>query len=182
MNDFEKKLKGIKFDVTRNIMYHGAREGFYGGLHKSVMFLTTFFGTGAAIVVLKEGPELLSVTLGLLVAVASTLDLVIDLSGSARLHNGLRQRYFALMGELEDCVDESADLSAINKRIYALYGEEPPQLRALDAICWNQTRLALYPEVQFGDLIHIKWNESFFRHVWAFSDSKFQYNSEIQKA
>lgn len=174
----DKDLLDLKFDVTRNIMYHGAREGWYSRLHKLIMFLATFFGTGAAVVVLKEWPEAYSVGLALLVAVATTLDLVFDLSGNARLYNGLRQRLFAILADLEDCADDQAGLSAIRKRMYALYGEEPPQLRALDAICWNQARLAVFPETKFEDLLRVKWHEVFFKHIWAFPNADFPYNSE----
>lgn len=181
IQDFEKQLGDIKFDVTRNIMYHGAREGWYARWHKIVMFLATFFGTGAAIVVLQQGPAFWTAAFGLLVAVATTLDLVFDLSGNARIHNGLRQRLFAIMADLEDCVDDSADLGAIRKRLFALYGEEPPQLRALDAICWNQARLALYPDTKYENLLRVRWNEALFKHVWAFPGQDFPPNSQSEQ-
>ena len=178
VSDYQDQVDALKFDVMRNIMYQSAREGWYGRLHKTVMFFATVFGTGAAVTILASLPQYTSVTLGLLVAALTTLDLVVDLSGQARKHNGLRQRFYSVLAELEDCIEDTTDLSTIRKQMYALYADEPVILRALDAICWNQTYLSLKQDPQFENLIHVSWFESLMRHVLPFDNSKFQYQYE----
>ena len=179
MSDYAKKIDDLKFDIMRNIMYQNAREGWYGRWHKTVMFFATVFGTGAAVTVLTGLSDNWAVASGLLVAALTTLDLVFDLSGQARKHNGLRQRFYAILAELEDCVEETADLPAIRKQMYTLYAEEPVILRALDAVCWNQAYLSIKQKPEFENLIHVSWFESLMRHILPFDNSKFPYKHEI---
>jgi len=178
VSEISKQIDGLKFNLSRNAMYNAAREGWYASLHKLVMFTSAFSGTGAAVTVLGEWNSVISVFFGLFVAFATTSDLVFNLSGNARLHNGLRQRYFSLLAELESSEIDQELLKSINDRLYRIYGEEPPTMRALDAMMWNQARLSLYEDVNDADLISLKWNEKFFCQLWAFHHQRFHEGSK----
>ncbi|MEM9495017.1 MAG: hypothetical protein AAGA09_03355 [Pseudomonadota bacterium] len=179
-----KKYSDLRFDLLRNALYNSAREGFFALLHRMVMFVVAFAGTGAAVNLLGDEPEkLISIFAGLLVAFAATADLVFDLGGSARVHAGLKQRFFSLLAELEVSAGDEDELKKIQKQMTSIYGEEPPIKRVVDAIAWNQARLSNEPDVTAEQLLRISFFQGILQHIWAFNSADFPLNTnEEQKS
>ena len=66
------------------------------------------------------------------------LQLVFDFNGRARLHEGLQRKYYDLLADIDGVLEPSDDQivkwqSTLNK----IYSDEPPPMRALDAIAYN---------------------------------------------
>ena len=168
-----KSRWNLRFDATRSALYHMSREGMFSTLHKLVMFVVTFSGTGAAFNVLQNGDQYLSIGASLLAAFVATLDLVYDFNGKARLHSTLKQQYYNILSELEICADGKSEISMLRSRMIKIYADEPPKLWALDAIAWNRTYTALYPKTAKSDLLQVTWWQRLVSHFWAFSAGKF---------
>lgn len=138
------------------------------------MGITVFSGTAAAATALTELPNSYSIAFGFAVAVAGTIDLVLDLAGKARLHANIRSRLFGLLADLEICADSEQELKQLRRRLTQLYGEEPPTMRALDALMWNQAAMSLGLDRVPGGQLKVDWFESMLRHLWAFHTKTFQ--------
>ena len=168
-----KAVDDLRFDLLRSALYNGARERWYAGLHRLVMFGTTIAGTGAAASILGNQPDWIAAGAALLVAALSTSDLVLDLSGKARLHNSLRGRFFELLSETETIKGSPKELASIKSRMTLIYGDEPPTMRALDAICWNEAYQSTNPEAELKKMSRVTAPQHMLRHIWAFPGVSF---------
>lgn len=171
-----KEKYDLVFDLLRNMRYHAAREAWFAGWSKFSQFLSVLFGTAAGVTLLSTlfTPEVrvfVSAALGFFVAIITTLNLVFDLSGAARLHAGIRQRFAAVLANIEaEPILDRTSIASARAEMAKIYGDEPPVKMAVDALAWNETRRSLASNLSGDDLIPIKWHQRILRHIFAFSD------------
>ena len=93
--EITRQIDGLVFDCERLSFYHSVRCDWFERSHRWAMFLVVFSGTSAfaAIVSLSAGLYLM-----LLPAALGLLDLTFNLSGRAREHSALYQRFCWLRG------------------------------------------------------------------------------------
>ncbi|MCS0501414.1 hypothetical protein [Ancylobacter mangrovi] len=168
-------VQDVRFDLLRNAHYHGDRLGFFERSHRLVMFITVLAGTAAVGSAFAESgvPTLI---IGLVVAFFSTLDLVCDLSGAARLHEKIRQRCFDLMAELEECAaGDTAACQRISASLVKIYGEEPHTMAAVEALAWNSALAAVTNpgELDHDDLQTVTTWQWLTRHIWRYAGHTF---------
>lgn len=145
---------GLRFELLRNAAYHADRLSFFEGCHRMVMFLSALSGTAAAGIALKDGGAW-GVAFGLIVAGLTTIDLVLNLTARARHHETMRQRTFALLGDLEEAPADTVNVARIYAGLVRLYGEESADMWAVNAMAWNTAYCALHREVPDGALIEV---------------------------
>jgi hypothetical protein len=171
--DARKCAKDLRFDLMRNAIYNTARSQFLDLCNRSFIFLAIMFGTTAA-ANLGEHWRLQPAFLSALAAISATISLVGDFAVSSRAHAYLQRRYYEMLSELERLGDVTdADLPKlleIRGRVTALYGEEPPPMRALDAIAYNAACDSLGEDK--GRLL-VRWWQSAFRHFYPFNETDF---------
>jgi hypothetical protein len=72
-------------------------------------------------------------------AVIGALQLVFDFNGRGRIHENLQRRYFELIAQIDGIRSPTEDDMARWKAALSLiYADEPPPMRALDAIAYNK--------------------------------------------
>jgi hypothetical protein len=129
------KTFGVKFDALRNAIYHASRRRFFELLNRFLSFLVVVSGTAAVASVAGWDPRWPAAG----AAVIGALQLVFDFAGRARLHETLQRRYFELIAEIDGRLEPSeADVSKWRSDLNLIYADEPPPMRALDAIAFNK--------------------------------------------
>jgi hypothetical protein len=104
-------------------------------------------------------------------AFVATLQLVADFAVSARVHAYLQRRCYELLAELEGIKspDESA-IAGIRAKLTILYGEEPPPMRALDAVAYNTACDSIG---RSSERVKITFWQSRLRHIYPFYGTEF---------
>lgn len=129
--------------ALRNAQYHAARRRFLDAVSKLFNFVIILAGTGTA-AQLSEGRPDVSIFLGGAIAGLGAAQLVFDFTGRARAHEILQRRYFSLLADIEETLDPDEQQCARWKSEFSrAAADEPPVLRALDAISDNQATAAL---------------------------------------
>lgn len=120
------------------VRYHMHMQRYYERLGR---FITAFslVMSSAAFAVLFGTNSTLAKYLAAMVAMAQTLELVIDTKGKSALHNSLRQRYIQLdsllAGKSSITIDEER---AFAEKRAAIEIEEPPVINSLMDKCHNE--------------------------------------------
>jgi ASC-1-like (ASCH) protein len=163
----------LRFDLLRNALYHTDQLGYYASLNRFAKFLSVLTST-VAVGVLISKSSMLAIVATCAVAFFNTIDLVFNVVTRARTHESLRQRYFLMLSELEGSLPDMATISRIRKEMTKLYGEEPATKYGVDAIAWNQARLALSPGIDRNtQLIRVSRFKWFWRHILPFRPDDF---------
>jgi hypothetical protein len=104
-------------------------------------------------------------------AIVATLQLVGDFAVSARVHGYLQRRCYEVLAELEETKPgDEAKIAALRAKLTILYGEEPPQMRALDAIAYNA---ACDSVGKSNARVKISFLQSLLRHFYPFNGTEF---------
>ena len=139
----ERQFEKLLFGVRRSIRYHNHRRRFFDGLDKFTKILSAVAGSAAVATALGHHNEI-TVGLALVIAVFSTVDLIIGSGPAARVHSDLAKRF----AELEATIirigtpkpDEVRGWIADRLMIEA---DEPPIFRVLDSVVHNELCNAL---------------------------------------
>jgi len=135
MNSESAEPANIKFDALRNAIYYASRRRFFELLSRFLSFCVVFSGTAAVANVTQWDPRLPAAG----AAVIGALQLVFDFNGRARIHENLQRRYFELIAQIDSENEINADkLAKWKSTLSLIYAEEPPPMRALDAIAYNK--------------------------------------------
>jgi hypothetical protein len=169
MTDVAKQRADLSFDILRNAIYHTARAQFLDQCMRVTNFIVIVLGTSAA-AELWSGqidPKWLAAA----AAFVATLQLVGDFAVSARVHAYLQRRCYELLAELEGITspDESS-IAAIRAKLTILYGEEPPPMRALDAVAYNAACDSIGKS---SERVKISFWQSLLRHIYPFNGTEF---------
>ena len=159
-------VKALRFNLLRNIDYHGARESWFARWDRSFRFLSVFSSLGAVTSLLTSAgwvaTALITVTASL-----QALDLVFDFARQAREARGLRQRLYALLAEIERTNPSAEKAHDWQGALTLIYGDEPPPLMALDARAWNNTVARTKAKFSKDELIPLSDWQTWTRHVWS---------------
>jgi hypothetical protein len=123
-----------KFDALRNAIYHTSRRRFFELLSRTLSFFIVASGTAAVANLKILEPRIAAAG----AAVIGALQLVFDFNGRARTHEILQRKYYDLVAEIDGIQSPSDEQivkwqAALNR----IYADEPPPMRALDAIAYN---------------------------------------------
>jgi hypothetical protein len=117
--------------------------------------------------------------------IVATLQLVFDFGVKARDHEFLQRRYYELLSEIESGISEidllsdhpqeleqyGSKISSWNAKLLLLYAEEPPPLRALDAVSYNAASDSLGRKMR----VKINFWQNLLRHIYPFNGTSFPY-------
>ena len=144
MNEQHYKLL---FDVRRSVRYHEQREGFLS-LVSNFSKLLAFLLSSAAVFLLNQvishSWPIWTMFFPLIVTILTGICLVFNVDGKAGLHAELKRRFIALEQKLvrieSELGDEAAraNLDALQVERLIIESDEPPVLRVLDTLCYNE--------------------------------------------
>lgn len=131
-------------DIQRSIRYHRAREAFFQWYANAFTFLMLVSGSGVVLSLLASAPSWISLALGATVAAVQALELVVQISSKARLHNSLASEFMALERVMVRSTEmDDSRLAEISSDVLTIEAREPPIKRYLDLICHNQVARSL---------------------------------------
>ncbi|ESY02797.1 MULTISPECIES: hypothetical protein [unclassified Mesorhizobium] len=167
----------INFDALRNAIYHTARRNYYDLLNRLMSLIIV--AAGAAAVADFEKTFAPPAVLAFVATMAGLLQLVFDFGGKARTHEFLQRRFYELTAEIAEADKPSPstvrDWEATLKRLYA---EEPPPMRAMDAIAYNAAAESLGSDK--SKRIYLTWWQIINRYWWAFNGAEFPFVSDVK--
>lgn len=152
----EQEISDLLFGVRRSIRYHYRRCAFFENQHKLYTALSALGGSAVIVAVLANAGPGMSAAFAAVVAIASAINLVFDISRNARRHHDFTKQFIALEKVIVGCRTWTSETYAqlLSARL-DIEAEEPPPLRILNMICHNELVRAL----GFGDCnqVEIKW-------------------------
>jgi len=167
----EGKISDLRFEALRNAIYHTARRLFLDRCNK-VLTLVIILAGASAIGQLGIKFGIADRWFGFVAAIAGMLQLVFDFGVKARDHEFLQRRFYDLLAKAaEKPSPTDNDVAQWDAELQRLYGEEPPPLRALDAIAYNAACDSLG---KHHARIRIEWWQSLFRHIHPFHQTSFK--------
>ncbi len=153
MSTMSPEWHDLLFAVRRCIRYHRKREHFFDMWGKWTSGLNIIFGsTAAASVVSASGfltphyegsAKLVGAIAGVIVAIISTVDVIVGSSTTARDHSDLARRFIDLERDMTmvSVESEAALREFIAKRL-TIEADEPDVMRMLDVMCHNDVARA----------------------------------------
>jgi hypothetical protein len=161
----------IKFNALRNAIYHSSRRRFFELLSRFLSFLIVVSGT-AAVAQLRI---LEARYMAALAATIGAIQLVFDFNGRARLHEKLQVKYYDLIATIDGVPNPAeTDIAKWQASLWQIYADEPPPMRALDAIAYN----AACADLGFEPKAHLKvqpWHW-FFCQIYSLPHATFPKN------
>ncbi len=155
-------------DCLRNARYHEDRERFFATIHKIAMFIVVMSGT-ATFAWAKQAALFAG-----FVTLAGALDLVLDISGKARLHAALRRRIYDVLAQAED---PEKKLEILREQAVRIYADEPPCMHAANIIAFNGAMEAFHRPKEY--LYKVEWYHRWLRHIWPYDAQSFKTFGEI---
>ncbi|QBH98697.1 hypothetical protein EKN56_06430 [Limnobaculum zhutongyuii] len=157
MKNLESDWEGLLFDIRRSVRYHNRRRAFYDRLDQLTNVIALVFGSATIYSVLTpQARNTWTVLSAASVTIFSAINLVVGSSQRARSHYDLAKRFFALEEEIIQVEKPTGKLlrEMTTKRL-SIEKDEPPVLRVLDCICYNeQVQAMAYGREQ---MIKIGW-------------------------
>jgi hypothetical protein len=172
----KKKIKDLKFEATRNAVYHSWRKHHFDSVNRIANFLVVLLGAAAFSDLANEYIfAKASQIFGGLAAVVGAAQLVFDFGVRAREHDFLQRRFYELAAEISETPEPTeAAVAQWQADLLKLYAEEPTQMRALDAMAYN----AVAESIGRGQYrVKITWFQTLFSQILPFDRSKFPYVS-----
>lgn len=165
------KLKDIRFDALRNAIYHSSRQRFMDTQNRILSFVVVAAGT-AAVGDLGSVIGISSKMFAAAGAIAGLLQLVFDLGSKTRTHEFLQRRFYELVARLSEIAEtDEALIASAEADLNRLYAEEPPPMRALDAVAYNAASESLGANKR----VKIEWYQALLKQWWAFYSAEFPY-------
>ena len=135
----ERAFHALLFEVSRSIRYHQYMERHYDRFHFLASAFSVIFGSAAVGTSIANLPTAFVVVPTALIAVFGALDIIMATPKKARLHADLRRAFKELRRDMVSLDRPTArQLSMFRQRRESIELEEPPHLRVLNAICWNE--------------------------------------------
>jgi hypothetical protein len=164
-------LADIRFDCLRNAIYHSSRRAFFDFLNRCLSFVVVASGA-AAVADFSTGVGLAPKTFAFIAAMSGLAQLVFDFSGRARTHEFLQRRFYELAAEISDAKNPNEEkLASWRAVLNRLYAEEPPPMRAVDAMAYNAAVDALDRDKK--GRIKLEWYHTLFAQWWPFNKTAF---------
>lgn len=130
----------LLFSIRKSIRYHIYRKRFFDSFNNITAFVSVISGTATfAAVLAKAGPNI-SLACAAVVAIASTIDLIIGSSQAARHYDDLAKRFIKLEKAIISNNIQTMDaITCFKAERLDIEIDEPPKLRILNAVCYNET-------------------------------------------
>ena len=166
-----KTIRDLKFTVLRNAIYHSSRRGFFDTINRLLSFAVVAGGTAAVanMGISLGAPLWIFPTIA---AVSGLAQLVFDFGGKTRTHEFLQRRFYELNADIAETPPTDKALAQWESTLSRLYAEEPPPMRALDAISYN----AAASSMGFKQRLVINRRQSFFKHLLPYNKAEFPYD------
>lgn len=136
--------EGLLFDVRRSVRYHNRRRAWFDRLDQATNVLSLVFGSTAIYGVLSQANANLALLSAAIVTAFSAVNLVVGSSQRARAHFDFARKFFELEQKMILVAEISKEsLRAITAERLSIEKDEPPVLRVLDSICYNEQILSM---------------------------------------
>ena len=133
----EDDLFKLQFNLGRSIRYHSRRRKFFDFWDKFTTFCSLVFSSTATYGVLSTNGKITLIS-GAFVTIFSSLSLVIGFSNKARDHFDFVKQYSLLERmSIKEVLSEKL-LKQITDEKLSIESTEPPVLRVLNEMCWNE--------------------------------------------
>lgn len=148
-NNCHDDYHALLFDVRRSVRYHNRRRRFYAAFHKSQVFLSLVLASATMMAfagaIGGEWPLWAKTLPAALVSVWAAVDLVFGSVDKTWLHADLERQFIELERQLEAARhNPTAELIAeVTDRRLDIERQEPPVLRVLDTLCYNELLRAM---------------------------------------
>lgn len=154
-NNITKKWHHLLFDIRRSVRYHNRRRAFYDRLDQVSNMLSVMLGSTAIYGVLEQSWKTVAlVALGLVTGL-SAINLVLGSSQRARLHFDLSRQFVEIEKAMMKAEPSEEKIAEFTDKRLTIEMDEPPVLRVLDAICYNELARSMgYPD---GKMAKIGW-------------------------
>ena len=149
MADEMKDYDHLLFDVRRSVRYHMRRRSHFETGHKVILFIATVLSSLTAASVAgtigENWEPWIKWLPAALVSAITAFSLVFGLSGRAWQHADLARQFIDLERQLEEGKTEHHGklVKEITDRRLQIEATEPPVLRVIDAICYNELLRAM---------------------------------------
>ena len=147
-SETKKAYQGLLFDVRRSVRYHTRRQKYYRNCHRIVLFSSLIFGS-VTVAALAEAigvwPLWVKASPAAFVSVIAGLDLVFGWTEQSWLHSDLARQFIKLERRMisgSANLDEDLIRDVTIKRL-KIEAAEPPVLRVLDTLCYNEMKRAM---------------------------------------
>jgi hypothetical protein len=165
------RLSAVRFNALRNAIYHTSRRRFLDLANRLLSLIVVASGA-LAVAQFAEQLHIAPTVYAFVAAMAGLLQLVFDFGGAARTHEFLQRRFYELSAEITEKKEPTDDdLARWEATLNHLYAEEPPPMRAVDAIAYNAAIDSVDPKKE--GRIRLRWWQVAFAQVWSFSDTAF---------
>ncbi len=162
-------------NAERSARYHGARAGFFEGVHNWTMFLTTIAAAGSAstLIGLFGIPDVLVGVALFGITCLTAADLALSINAKSHLHLSLRNTFIDLATDIDQAETDEAAIKEWRRALLQAYRKEPPATyHALNALCHNAVAVSIgAPQKSF---IKIGFWHRAFRHLLTFNQETFQ--------
>lgn len=154
-SNITKKWHHLLFDIRRSVRYHNRRRAFYDRLDQVSNMLSVMLGSTAIYGVLEQSWKTVAlIALGLATGL-SAINLVLGSSQRARLHFDLARQFVELEKAMMKAAPSEEKIAEFTDKRLTIEMDEPPVLRVLDALCYNeQLRAMNYPN---SEMVIIGW-------------------------
>jgi hypothetical protein len=141
----------LYFDLERTLRYHRKRQGFFENMQVAFSIASAVAGTAAFLSVKTWIAVHWAQSLTFVVAFLAIVALVTRPSERARKHADLFDKFTDLLKEatVPKALSET-ELHGLNAKRKDLEKTEPKHSRALNAVCYDETALALGVDEQYA--------------------------------
>jgi len=157
-------LHELLFNVRRSIRYHNRRRYFFDQIHVISTILSALSGSATIAAVLGNLGTTWTVGFAAAVAIFSAVDVVVGTDRAAKTYHELAKRFIDLEKAIitsDDITDK--DIARFTAQRLEIEADEPPALKVLDSICYNEMLRAMgYPESEY---VTIKWYQRIFAQI-----------------
>lgn len=169
------------FNVRRSIRYHSRRRMFFDRWHTITSATGVIFGSATFFALLSQADLIYAQCAALVVTIMATLDLVVGTSQSARLHEDLGRKFIALERQIVMTRPVTQDaLDSFSAAQLEIEAKEPPILRVLNCLCFNeQARAEGQPP---GEFLQIAWYQRWFANFCDIQDHIIDQNKNLRPA
>jgi hypothetical protein len=152
MSSAADEIDGIDFGASKSMRYHAYRRAFFEKFDRLTKVFSALAGAGALLAFIGDN-ALVSKIAASLVAVLSSLDLVINFAGSARKHDDLYRSFCNLCQDVAMITEpDDQDVAKLRRRRLQIEADEPTALDLLERRCAREEALAR------GRQLHPQWD------------------------
>lgn len=142
--NLDHEWEGLLFDVRRSVRYHNRRRAWFDRMDQTTNVLSLIFGSTAIYGVLSQANTNLALLSAAVVTVFSAINLVVASSQRARAHFDFARKFFELEQKMILVSNVSKEsVQSITAERLSIEKDEPPVLRVLDSICYNEQILSM---------------------------------------